>query len=75
MRGSKLDVRDSCCGQPSERCCGSSCDQPKRDVELKLLGMDEFIRLYKHTTMMTDAQKHCMDVIASEYKMLLIPLK
>ena len=61
--------------QPTEMCCGAACDQPKRDIELKLIGMDGFIRLYKHTCVLDDATKHCIDVIAAEYKMELIPLK
>jgi len=61
--------------EPHERCCGAACDQPKRDIELKLIGMEGFIRLYKHTVVLDDASKHCLDVIAAEYKMELIPLK
>ena len=61
--------------EPMEMCCGAACDRDKRDVQLKLLGVEEFVRLYKHTVVLTDAQKHCLDTIASEYKMVLIPLK
>lgn len=67
MRGSKVAV--------SEICCGTTCDKVKMEIDHKLLGVDEFIRLYKRTVMLTDAQKHCIDVVASEYKMLLIPLE
>ena len=67
-RASKSDV-------PTERCCGSSCDQQQRDIELKLIGMREFVRLYKKNVVLTGAQKHCIDCIASEYNMLLHPLK
>lgn len=58
-----------------EICCGTTCDKDKLEVQHKLLGVAEFLRLYKHTVLLTDAQKHCMDTVASEYKMLLIPLK
>ena len=59
----------------TELCCGQLCDRDKRDTQLKLLGVDEFIRMYKAAVVLTDAQKHCIDTIASEYKMVLIPLK
>ena len=60
---------------PSERCCGAACDQPQRDNELKLIGVREFVRLYKRTVVLTDAQKHCIDTVVSEYNMALHPLK
>lgn len=59
----------------SEICCGTTCDKDKMEVDHKLLGVEEFIRLYKRTVVLNDAQKHCIDTVASEYKMLLIPLK
>lgn len=49
-------------------------DSDKRDTQLKLLGVQEFIRLYKKTVVLDDASKHCIDVVSSEYKMSLIPL-
>lgn len=59
----------------TETCCGAACDREKRDTQLKLLGVNEFIRLYKKTVMLTEAQKQCIDVVASEYNMSLHPLK
>jgi len=59
----------------TEMCCGAACDRDKRDAQLKLLGAREFIRLYKATVVLTDAQKHCIDTVASEYNMELNPLK
>ena len=59
----------------TELCCGQLCDRDKRDTQLKLLGVQEFIRLYKKTVVLDDASKHCIDVVSSEYKMSLIPLK
>jgi len=61
--------------EPMEQCCGAACDREKRDIQLKLLGVEEFIRLYKHTVVLDDAAKHCIDVVSAEYKMELIPLK
>jgi hypothetical protein len=61
--------------QTTERCCGAACDQPKRDNELKLIGAREYNRLLQKTCMLTDAQIHCLNVVESEYNMLLHPLK
>jgi hypothetical protein len=66
MRASKIEP---------EVCCGTTCDKHKMEVEQKLLGVAEFIRMYKHAVVLSDAQKHCIDTIASEYKMVLIPLE
>jgi len=66
MRASKIEP---------EVCCGTTCDKDKMEVQQKLLGVQEFIRMYKATVRLTDAQVHCIDTIASEYKMVLIPLK
>ncbi len=65
------------CGsaQPSEPCCGAACDTAKRDNELKLIGAREYNRLLQKTLVLTDAQKHCLNVVESEYNMLLHPLK
>lgn len=67
--------RASNCNDVTEMCCGQLCNKAKRDEQVKLLGVDEFIRLYKRTVVLTDAQKHCIDTVASEYKMTLVSLK
>ena len=72
-RSSQLDEQEL--PQVTEMCCGAACDREKRDAELKLLGAREYVRLYKRKVVLTDAQKSCMDVIESEYNMLLHPLK
>lgn len=58
----------------TEMCCGAACDRDKRDAQLKLQGVAEFVRMYKRTVVLTDAQKHCIDTVASEYNMSLHPL-
>lgn len=69
-RASKVKewIDDSFCKEPSERCCGAACDQPQRDNELKLIGVQEYLRLYMRTVPLTDAQKHCMTTVETEYK-------
>jgi len=59
----------------TEMCCGAACDRDKRDAQLKLLGVREFVRLYKAKVVLSDAQKSCIDCIESEYNMSLHPLK
>ncbi len=58
-----------------EVCCGTTCDKDKMEVEHKLLGVTEYLRLLKRTTMLTDGEKYVLDTVASEYNMLLHPLK
>jgi len=60
--------------EPSEPCCGAACDTDKRDAELKLIGVREYLRLLKRSTPLTDGQVYVLDAIASEYNMLLHPL-
>ena len=74
-RASKSAEDNLAKGDVTEMCCGQLCDKDKRDAQLKLLGVTEFIRLYKRTVMLTGAQEQCIDVVASEYNMLLHPLK
>ena len=59
----------------TEMCCGQLCDRDKRDAQLKLLGVREYLRLLKRTTILTDNQKYVLDTVASEYNMELNPLK
>lgn len=74
MSKSKVkETRAMVYGEP-EVCCGTTCDKDRMLVQHKLLGVEEFVRLYIKTVVLTDAQKHCLGVIASEYKMVLIPL-
>lgn len=72
-RASKVDEHDR--GEPTERCCGAACDQPARDVELKLIGVREFNRLLIKTCALTESQIYCLNAVESEYNMLLHPLK
>lgn len=57
--------------QPRERCCGSSCDQPQRDNELRLLGAREYNRLLQGSLALTDEHKHILNEIETEYNKLL----
>ena len=59
---------------PTELCCGAACDTAKRDAELKLIGVREYLRLLKRTTPLTDEQVYVLDAVASEYNMELHPL-
>jgi len=62
--------------QPVEEvCCGAACDREKRDIQLKLLGVQEYLNQLKGTTPLTEGQVYVLDTVASEYKMVLIPLK
>jgi len=61
--------------QPSESCCGAACNTVARDKELKLIGVREFNRLLIKTCALDEAQIHCLNVVESEYNMLLHPLK
>ena len=61
--------------EPSERCCGAACNQPERDNELKLIGVREFNRLLIKTCALSEQQIYCLNVVESEYNMLLHPLK
>lgn len=79
-RASKLTTKCAKCLKPdvievTEMCCGAACDRDKRDVQLKLLGVQEYLIMLKHTSCPTANQKYVLDTIASEYKMTLIPLK
>ena len=61
--------------QPSEPCCGAACNTESRDKEVKLIGVREFNRLLIKTCALTEQQIYCLNVVESEYNMLLHPLK
>jgi len=61
--------------EPSEPCCGAACNTESRDKEVKLIGVREFNRLLIKTCALTEAQIYCLNVVESEYNMLLHPLK
>ena len=71
-KSSQLSSRKPDVIEVTEMCCGAACDREKRDTQLKLLGVQEYLRLLKRTTPLTDGQVYVLDTVATEYKVFMM---
>lgn len=57
--------------QTRERCCGAGCDQIERDMELKLIGVKEFLLIHAKKVALSDEDVYHLNDACTDYKLWL----